>query len=43
VVSYNGDAYFGLSADPGVVPDVEAFTHNLRDAAEGCAALARTG
>ncbi|TMC31718.1 MAG: DUF1298 domain-containing protein, partial [Chloroflexi bacterium] len=42
VVSYNGDAYFGLTADPAVVPDVEAFTQNLRDASADCAALART-
>jgi diacylglycerol O-acyltransferase / wax synthase len=41
VVSYNGDAYFGLTADPGLVPDVEAFTQNLRDASADCAALAR--
>jgi len=41
VVSYNGDAYFGLTADPGLVPDVEAFTQNLRDASAECAALAR--
>jgi WS/DGAT/MGAT family acyltransferase len=42
VVSYNGDAYFGLTADPALVPDVEAFTQNLRDAAADCAALATT-
>jgi diacylglycerol O-acyltransferase / wax synthase len=42
VVSYNGDAYFGLTADPALVPDVEAFTQNLREAAADCAALART-
>jgi len=41
VVSYNGDAYFGLTADPGLVPDVEAFTQDLRDASADCAALAR--
>jgi len=40
IVSYNGDAYFGLSADPSVVPDVEEFTASLRDAAAACAALA---
>jgi diacylglycerol O-acyltransferase / wax synthase len=40
IVSYNGDAYFGLSADPSVVPDVEEFTRNLRDAAAECTALA---
>jgi WS/DGAT/MGAT family acyltransferase len=42
VVSYNGDTYFGLSADPAVVPDVEAFTSNLRQAAADCVALAAT-
>jgi len=40
VVSYNGDAYFGLSADPAVVPDVEAFARDLREAAAECVALA---
>ncbi len=40
IVSYNGDAYFGLTADPGIVPDVEEFTARLRDAAVECAALA---
>ena len=40
IVSYNGDAYFGLTADPGIVPDVEEFTAKLRDAAAECAALA---
>jgi diacylglycerol O-acyltransferase len=39
IVSYNGDAYFGLTADPGIVPDVEEFTAKLRDAAAECAAL----
>jgi diacylglycerol O-acyltransferase / wax synthase len=44
IVSYNGDAYFGLTADPGIVPDVEEFTAKLREAAAECAALAtRTG
>jgi WS/DGAT/MGAT family acyltransferase len=42
VVSYNGDTYFGLSADPAVVPDVEAFTRDLRQAAADCVALAAT-
>lgn len=42
VVSYNGDTYFGLSADPSVVPDVEAFTATLRQAAADCTALAAT-
>jgi len=41
IVSYNGDAYFGLTADPDIVPDVEAFTSKLRDAAAECAALAK--
>ena len=40
IVSYNGDAYFGLTADPDIVPDVEAFTAKLREAATECAALA---
>jgi WS/DGAT/MGAT family acyltransferase len=40
IVSYNGDAYFGLTADPGIVPDVEEFTGRLREAAAECAALA---
>jgi len=40
IVSYNGDAYFGLTADPGIVPDVEEFTAMLREAAAECAALA---
>ena len=40
IVSYNGDAYFGLTADPGLVPDVEEFTEQLREAAAECTALA---
>jgi len=40
IVSYNGDAYFGLTADPGLVPDVEKFTLELRGAAAECEALA---
>ena len=40
IISYNGDAYFGLTADPGIVPDVEEFTTNLKEAAAECAALA---
>jgi diacylglycerol O-acyltransferase len=43
IVSYNGDAYFGLTADPGIVPDVEDFTAKLREAAAECAALAMRG
>lgn len=41
IVSYNGDAYFGLTADPGIVPDVEEFTATLNEAAAVCTALAR--
>ncbi len=41
IVSYNGDAYFGLTADPGIVPDVEEFTATLREAAAACTALAQ--
>lgn len=41
IVSYNGNAYFGLTADPGIVPDVEEFTATLREAAAACAALAQ--
>jgi WS/DGAT/MGAT family acyltransferase len=40
IVSYNGGAYFGLTADPAIVPDVEEFTTMLREAADRCAALA---
>ncbi len=40
IVSYNGDAYFGLTADPSIVADVEEFTGNLREAAADCVALA---
>jgi len=39
IVSYNGNAYFGLSADPAIVPDVEEFTAKLREAADECTAL----
>ena len=39
IVSYNGDAYFGLTADPAIVPDVEAFMTRLREAAAECAGL----
>jgi WS/DGAT/MGAT family acyltransferase len=41
IVSYNGDAYFGLTADPSIVGDVEEFTATLREAAAECAALAK--
>jgi hypothetical protein len=40
IVSYNGDAYFGLTADPGIVPDVEDFTAKLEEAAVQCTELA---
>jgi len=36
IVSYNGNVYFGLSADPGLVPDAEEFTAHIRAAAESC-------
>jgi diacylglycerol O-acyltransferase / wax synthase len=39
IVSYNGDAYFGLTADPSIVADVEEFTRDLREAASDCVAL----
>src|SRR5438874_2018762 len=42
IVSYNGDAYFGLTADPSIVPDVEEFTARLQEAAAECTALAAT-
>ncbi|MDQ6720788.1 MAG: wax ester/triacylglycerol synthase family O-acyltransferase [Candidatus Dormibacteraeota bacterium] len=40
IVSYNGQVYFGLTADPGLIPDVEEFTAKLQEAAAECAALA---
>jgi diacylglycerol O-acyltransferase len=40
IVSYNGEVFFGLTADPGLVPDVEEFTHHLEQAAVRCLALA---
>ena len=43
IVSYNGDVYFGLTADPAIVPDVEEFTEMLRDAAAECTALSAGG
>ena len=39
IVSYNGYAYFGLTADPDIVADVEDFTDKLREAANQCSAL----
>jgi len=41
VVSYCGEVYFGLGADPGVVDDVEVFAGHLRAGAEACRELAR--
>jgi diacylglycerol O-acyltransferase len=40
IVSYNGEVFFGLTADPGLVPDVEEFTRHLREAADNCLSLA---
>ena len=40
IVSYNGFVHFGLTADPGLVPDVEDFARHIRTAAESCLALA---
>ena len=40
VVSYNGNVYFGVSADSGLVPDVDEFARHLRQAAADCSALA---
>src|SRR5207302_2910694 len=42
VVSYCGEVYFGLGADPGVVDDVEAFAAHLKSGAEACMELAHT-
>ena len=39
IVSYNGEVFFGLTADPGLVPDVEDFTRHLREAADRCLSL----
>jgi hypothetical protein len=41
IVSYNGDVFFGLGADPGVVQDVEAFASHLKAAADACLELVR--
>jgi diacylglycerol O-acyltransferase / wax synthase len=43
VVSYDGDVYVGLGADPGVVPDVAAFAGRLKAAEDSCVELARAG
>ncbi len=40
LVSYDGGLFFGLSADPGVVPDVEDFARYLREAAAASLQLA---
>jgi hypothetical protein len=40
VVSYNGNLYLGFSADSTLVPDVEAFSTQIRAAALECTALA---
>jgi WS/DGAT/MGAT family acyltransferase len=42
IVSYNGDVFFGLGAEPSVVDDVETFAGHLRAAAESCMALVRS-
>jgi diacylglycerol O-acyltransferase len=42
IVSYNGDVFFGLGAEPSVVDDVESFAGHLRAAAESCMALVRS-
>jgi diacylglycerol O-acyltransferase len=36
VVSYDGQVFFGLTAEPSIVPDVEDFTRYLAEAAEAC-------
>jgi len=36
VVSYDGQVFFGLTAEPSIVPDVEDFTRYLADAAQAC-------
>ena len=43
IVSYNGFVYFGLTADPAVVPDVEEFRAKLLEAATACSMLAAAG
>jgi hypothetical protein len=40
LVSYDGGLFFGLSADPGIVPDVEDFARYLREAAADSLQLA---
>ena len=39
IVSYDGQVYFGLTADPSVVPDVEEFRSQIDQAAVACASL----
>jgi diacylglycerol O-acyltransferase len=40
VVSYNGNVYFGISADAGLISDVEVFARHLREAANNVTTLA---
>ena len=40
LVSYNGGLFFGLTADPAIVPDVEDFARHLREAAAASLQLA---
>jgi WS/DGAT/MGAT family acyltransferase len=40
VVSYDGNLYFGFTADPSVVPDMDVFTRHIKDASISAAALA---
>lgn len=40
VVSYDGRVFFGLTAEPTIVPDVEDFTAHLAAAAEACREVA---
>ena len=39
IVSYNGGLYFGFTADPEVVPDIEEFTRHIKEASEAAAKL----
>ncbi|HEX2648085.1 MAG TPA: WS/DGAT domain-containing protein, partial [Candidatus Dormibacteraeota bacterium] len=43
IVSYNGNVYFGLTADPEIVPDIEEFRQKLEEAATACSMLAPPG
>jgi len=40
VVSYNGNLYFGFTADPTVVPDIDGFTRHIKEASTSAVALA---